>query len=127
MNAAARIHWVRVLVGGFLAELSVFAVVLPVLLLYGQHPLLYVAPPASLVACFLFAFWVGRGVDGKFLLHGILVGVVATLLYVGLTRGRPEPLAYLFAHVLKILGGAAGGLFAGRRRKPTSSATSDVG
>jgi hypothetical protein len=119
MGTSTRIHWVRVLVGGFLAELSVFAVVVPVLLIYGQHPLLYVAPPASLVACFLFAFWVGRGVDAKFLLHGILVGVVATLLYVGLTRGRPEPLAYLFAHVLKILGGAAGGLYAERRRKPT--------
>jgi hypothetical protein len=47
-------------------------------------------------------------------LHGILVGVVATLLYVGLTLGRPEPLAYLVAHVLKILGGAAGGRVASR-------------
>jgi hypothetical protein len=30
--------------------------------------------------------------------------------------GRPEPLAYLFAHALKILGGAAGG-FAAQRQK----------
>lgn len=115
MNASARIHWVRVLIGGFLAELSVFAVVVPVSLFYGQHALLYAAPPASLVTCFLFALWVGRRVDSRFVLHGILVGVVATLLYVGLTLGRPEPLAYLVAHVLKILGGAAGGLVAARR------------
>jgi putative membrane protein (TIGR04086 family) len=126
MNTSARIHWVRVLIGGFLAELSVFVVVIPVLLLFGQHPLLYVAPAASLVACFVFAFWVGRKVDSHFLLHGILVGAVATLIYIALTRGGPEPWAYIFAHVLKILGGAAGGLCAGRRRKPASSATSDV-
>ena len=116
MNTSARIHWVRVLIGGFLAELSVFAVVVPVFLLCGQHALLYAAPAASLVTCFLFALWVGRRVDSHFVLHGILVGVVATLLYVGLTLGRPEPLAYLVAHVLKILGGAAGGLVAGRQR-----------
>ena len=47
--------------------------------------------------------------------------VRATLLYVGLTVGRPEPLAYLVAHVLKILDGAAGGLVAGRRRKAMST------
>jgi hypothetical protein len=50
------------------------------------------------------------------ILHGILVGLFATLLYVCLTLSRPEPLAYLFAHVLKILGGAAGGFVAERRK-----------
>jgi len=50
---------------------------------------------------------------------------VATLLYVGLTRGRPEPSVYLVAHVLKILGGA-GGFFAERRRKAISGAAADV-
>ena len=127
MNTSARIHWVRALIGGFLAELSVFAVVIPVLLLSGQHALLYAAPAASLVTCFLFALWVGRQVESRFVLHGILVGVVATLLYVGLTLGRPEPLAYLVAHALKILGGAAGAFVAGRRRKAMSTATANVG
>jgi hypothetical protein len=65
-------------------------------------------------------------VDSLLVLHGILVGVVAMLLYVGLTRGRPEPPAYLVAHVLKILGGAAGGFSAERRRKAMSGATADV-
>ena len=126
MVASFRIHWMRVLVGGFLAELSVFALVVPVLLLYGQHALLYAAPAASLATCFLFALWVGRTIDSGFVLDGALVGIVATLLYVALTRGRPEPLAYLVAHALKILGGAAGGLVAGRRRKLTSTATADT-
>jgi hypothetical protein len=125
MNNGARIHWVRVLIGGFLAETSVIAVVIPVFLLFGQRAVA-AALSGSLVMCFLFALWVGRRVDSRLVLHGILVGVVATLLYVGLTRGRPEPPAYLVAHVLKILGGAAGGFFAERRRKAMSTATADV-
>jgi len=126
MNASARIHWVPVLIGGFLAELSLVAAVIPVSLLLGQHAVVYAALLGSLVTCFLFAFWVGRKVDSRFALHGTMVGVVAALLYVGLTLGRPEPLAYLAAHVLKILGGAAGGLVAQRQRKQTSTTMADV-
>jgi hypothetical protein len=115
METSSRIHWIRILIGGFLAEVAVFVVVIPVLKMYGQHPLLYVAPVASLVMCFLFAWWVGRRIESRFVLHGVLVGVVATLLYVALTRAHPEPFAYLVAHALKMLGGAAGGLVAARR------------
>ena len=121
MNDFARIHWVRILMGGFLAEASVFAVVIPAFLLFGQRAVSYAALTGSLVMCFLFALWVGRRIESRLVLHGILVGVVATLLYVGLTRGRPEPSAYLVAHILKILGGAAGGLFAEHRRKATKN------
>ena len=116
MNASTRIHWTRVLIGGFLAEASVFALVIPVYRIAGQHALLYAAPLASLTMCFLFALWVGRRLESRFVLHGILVGVVATLLYVAVTKAHPEPLAYLMAHGLKLLGGAGGGLLAGRRR-----------
>ena len=126
MSTFARVHWVRVLLGGFLAEVSVFAVVIPVFLLFGQRAVPYAALSASLVTCFLFALWVGRRIDSRLVLHGTLVGVVATLLYVGLTLGRPEPPAYLVAHVLKIVGGAAGGFCAERRRKTMSTATADA-
>ncbi len=124
MNTSTRIHWIRVLIGGFLAEASVFAIVIPVFRIAGQHALLYAAPSASLVMCFLFALWVGRRLESRFVFHGMLVGVVATLLYVGLTLARPEPFAYLVAHGLKILGGAGGGAVAGRRRAATT--TTDV-
>ncbi len=121
MSALGGIHWVRALLGGFLAEVAVFAVVLPLSFVLGQRSLLYTAPVASLVACFVLALWVVRGVGSRFVLHGVLVGVVATLLYLALSRAQPEPLAYVVAHVLKILGGAAGGLVGGRGRAVTSS------
>jgi len=52
MNTLASIHWVGTLVGGFLAEVSLF-----------QHALLYVAPVGSLATNFAFAIWVGRRLD----------------------------------------------------------------
>jgi hypothetical protein len=112
-----KIHWLRILLGGFLAEVAVFAAVIPVFRIAGQHALLFAAPVASLVMCFLFALWMTRGLQSGFVAHGALVGVVATLLYVGITQGHPEPIAYYLAHALKILGGAAGGAFAATRAK----------
>ena len=114
MSALAGIHWVRALIGGLLAEVAVIALVVPISLALGQNSMLYTAPVASLVACFLLALWVGRGVSSHFVSHGVLVGVVAVLIYIALTRAQPEPFAYVVAHVLKILGGGAGGFAAGR-------------
>ena len=115
MNISTRIHWMRVLIGGSLVEVSLFAVVIPVLRISGQQALLYVVPVASFVMCFVFGLWVGRRVESRFVLHGMLVGIVATLLYVGMTHAHAERFAYLLAHGLKIVGGAAGGFVAQRR------------
>ena len=115
-GAVAKMHWVRILIGGFLAEAVLILLVIPVAMKWGQHPLLYLAPGGSLVLCFLFGFWVGRRVKSGFVLHGLLVGVVATIIYLGLTRLQPEPWAYVLAHGLKLVGGASGGWLAGRNR-----------
>lgn len=117
----SKLHWVRVLIGGFLAEALLILIVIPINLKFGQHPLLYIAPVGSLVTCFLFGWWVGRGVESHFMLHGIAVGVVAALIYLALTRAQPEPAAYVLAHVLKLLGGAGGGWMAVLKPAPASA------
>jgi len=122
MTTFARIHWVRVFISGFLAQISVFAFLIPFSLLYGEHSLLYAAPLASLLACFLFALWVGRRGDSLFVLHGALVGVVATLTFVVLTHGHPEAWPHIVAHALKILGGTLGGFVASRPRSRLNDA-----
>jgi putative membrane protein (TIGR04086 family) len=109
------IRWGWILLGGFLAELAIFLVVIPLSLLAGQQSLLYSAPPASFVASFVFGIWVARKAHHRRVLHGALVGIVATLIYVGIGLGQPEPIAYVVAHVLKVLGGAAGGFVALKR------------
>ena len=109
------IRWGWILLGGFLAELAVFLIVIPLSLLAGQKSLLYSAPPASFVATFVFGIWVARKASQQRVLHGVLVGVGAMLIYLGITFGQPEPIAYIIAHVLKVLGGAAGGFVAMKR------------
>src|SRR5260370_16542010 len=85
MSASGRIHWIRVLIAGVLAEASVFVVVIPVYRLSGQHALLYAAPAASLVMFFLFALGIGRRLESPFALHRPLLEDVPPLLYLALT------------------------------------------
>jgi hypothetical protein len=49
-------------------------------------------------------------------LHGALIGVVGTLIYVALTRAQPEPWQYLVANALKVVGGAAAGVVLAHRQ-----------
>jgi hypothetical protein len=103
--------------GGLLAEVAVFAIVFPVLYLFGQRAFLVSIVVASAVMPFLFAVWVGRRIESRFVLHGALVGIVAALVYMVLAWGQPQPLLYQVAHGLKVVGGIAGGVAASRRKR----------
>jgi putative membrane protein (TIGR04086 family) len=117
--SGTKIHWGRIILGGLLAEVALILAIVPLGLRLGESFLHYTAGPGSFITCFLAALWVGRKVESRFILHGTLVGVVAALIYVGLTRAQPEPFAYIVAHALKLVGGACGGLVAQRRRSPS--------
>src|SRR5258708_25790432 len=58
----------------------------------------------------------GRRIKTKFVLHGVLIGVVGTLIYIAITRAQPEPWPYWVAHALKVVGGAAGGMVLAQRQ-----------
>ena len=115
------IKWGRVLLAAFLMELVLFAIAIPLNLSGARRVALYVVPPAALVATYAFTIWLVRGIASKFVLHGVLIGIVGTLMYVGLTRGQPEPWQYIVANALKIIGGAAGGAALVRRRPAATS------
>jgi hypothetical protein len=115
------IQWGRVVLAAFVMELVLIGIAVPLFVQgYGQM-LVYVIPPASLVATFMITVWLGRAIASRFVLHGALIGVVGTVMYVALTRGQPEPWQYLAAHVLKVVGGAAGGLVLAQRRGTASA------
>jgi putative membrane protein (TIGR04086 family) len=112
----SRLHGGRIVAGGLLAEVALILAIVPVGLRLGDTFLRYAAPLGSLVVCFVGALWACRRIESRFVLHGLLVGAVAALFYIGLTRFQPEPLAYVVAHALKLVGGAAGGWVAQRRK-----------
>jgi hypothetical protein len=108
------IRWGRVLLAAFLMELVLFAIAVPLYLGGEGRVLVYVVPPVALIATFAITVWIGRGIKSNFVLHGVLIGVVGTLMYVGITRAQPEPWQYWLAHALKVVGGAAAGMFLAR-------------
>ena len=110
-------RWGRIIVGGFLAELVLIVVAIPSLAFGNQTILNWVAVIGSAVTSCGAAVWVTRRVDSRFILHGALTGVTAALIYIALivASGQTQPLIYWVAHGFKIVGGAAGGMFAARR------------
>jgi putative membrane protein (TIGR04086 family) len=117
-----KIRWRRILVGGLLAEVALILAIVPAGLRLGETFLHYTAPPGSFITCFVAARWAARRTESRPVLHGVLVGVVAALIYVALTRAQPEPAAYILAHILKLAGGACGGWVAARRQGAASVA-----
>jgi hypothetical protein len=115
------IQWGRVLLAAFLMELILFALAVPLSLGGARRVALYVIPPVALFATFAATVWLGRGIVSKLVLHGVLIGMVGTLMYVALTRGRPEPWQYIVANALKIVGGAAGGMVLARGRRAATN------
>lgn len=124
MQPAVRIRWGLVLIGGLLAEVVVLGLFVAVVSLASFEAGQYVTPGASFAGTFLLAVWVGRRLESSFILHGLLIGGVAVLVYTGLSLLSPEsgslPLVYIVAHAFKLLGGLAGGLVAHRRKGPAA-------
>ena len=128
-----RIHWMRAFAYSFIAEIVIFVVVIPLGLLFGAKAGVYSVPFASFAVMWLAAELIGRRVERR-ALHGALIGIFGTALYIivpliltalfGQVGGPPPEvqalagvMAWLYpvSHVLKILGGALGGLVADRR------------
>lgn len=118
------IQWVRVLLAALVMEVVLIAVAVPLFLGGAGRVLVYVIPPVALVATFAVTVWLGRGIKTNLVVHGVLIGVAGTLMYIALTRAQPEPWQYWLAHGLKIVGGAAGGAVLARRPAASGMAAS---
>lgn len=115
------IRWGAVILSAVLTETVMIALVIP-LQPYGQTPITVMALIGSFLLPLLFAIWVGRRAQTRFVVHGVLIGAFAALIYLALGEAArlfgppqpPQPFAYTIAHGLKLLGGALGGVIASR-------------
>jgi len=132
MSAVRKVHWGWIVVAGFLSEVAVFAIFLLLLIAATLVGAPDVARPmgtldyvdallSSFAMVFLFTLWLGKRIESGFILHGALVGVVGILLFaimwVATTGSVAQPPLYVIAHLLKVVGGIAGGLVVERRRR----------
>ena len=116
-----QIRWVRIIVAAVLVELVLFAVAVPLnMSANGRAMLLVLVIPLCVLGTFIGGWWTAQRAGGLFLLHGLLVGAVAALIYGALTWNVSLPTTYIVANYLKLLGGAGGGVLAqlSRRTRP---------
>jgi hypothetical protein len=117
------IRWGWLLLGALLANVAVTLLVLPVALIDGQERLGYVAPPASFVGVLVVGYWIARKAPQRAVLHGLLVGFFAVLVYVPVLLADEITFAHILASGLKVLGGALGGFVVARRAALKPAAT----
>jgi hypothetical protein len=121
-----QVRWLRVVVAAFLVEVGLAAIGLPLVPLLGEARVFNVVVPILCVVVPFVVVWLAtRRLPAARFLHGVLIGIVATLIYFVLVLGTASiaeaAASYggmaMFAGVnaLRILSAAAGGWFADRR------------
>jgi len=133
-----KINWKRVVFAAIWSELLLLAIYVPTIrygMVFPAFIILAILVLVFLGPLFLGGLWIARKIESRFILHGVLVGIFANVLYVPLMRvlslliGRQFMsqaqkmdsqvvliLGIIFV-VLKILGAAAGACVGGMRRK----------
>ena len=109
------VRWGWVVLGALLTNVAVTLLIVPIALIDGQERLGYVAPPASFIGVLVVAQWIARKAPQRAVLHGLLVGLVAVLIYIPVELAAEITFAHVLSSVLKVLGGAAGGFIVARR------------
>ena len=95
---SGKLHWGRILGGAFLLELLLFAMLIPIGLTFGMpgapgatdFTVFFIAVPvACLVAGYAMSALLLRRTTTRRRLHGALLGVTATLLYLAVCAMQP--------------------------------------
>lgn len=120
--AVSTLRWGRILLGGLLAELILMAAVVPVYAMGASDAVITaIGVGGSFVVFVPLAWWLGRSIERP-VLHGVLMGVVAAAIYLGMSvigrlvdpNAPAAPFIYYVGHALKLAGGALGGWLAHR-------------
>jgi putative membrane protein (TIGR04086 family) len=124
-----RINWKRIVVAAICSELLLLVIRFPFLRYdgpgdYALNLLTHFLP------LFLGGLWIARKIESRFVLHGVLVGIIGNLLLVIMiplfmfmsAPTKQRVISLLISIPTKILGGAIGAYVGGRRRKKLLSA-----
>jgi hypothetical protein len=123
-------RWGRIIAGAFLLEVILIIALVPPLQILGPEKVIPFAGPAVLIFGFGVAWWILRKVPQRRVLHGALIGILATAIYLLMCLANPNGLRgvaamygtviFIVANGLRILGCMAGA-YAVRLQKPTPS------
>ena len=126
----SQVRWLRVLIAAFLVEVGLAVTGVPLLLLVGDIALMTVVPVLCVVVPFVVTWFATRKLPGARVLHGALIGIVATAMYfvlVVVTASIADASAayglplFIGVNALRIVSAAAGGYAANRRAIPSTA------
>jgi putative membrane protein (TIGR04086 family) len=130
MELHMKINWKRVVIAAIWSELLLMAIYFPAKM-YSVPGFPAIAILAMLGSMFLGGLWAVRKVESHFVLHGLLVGIIANVVfYVPLLVLMPifwpnesigGLIEHIFAAAIKILGAAIGGYVGGRLREKSTA------
>ena len=126
----SQVRWLRVVVAAFVVEVGLLVTGVPPLLLFGDVVLKTVVPVLCVVVPFVVAGYATRKLPDARVLHGALIGIVATAMYFVLVVSQ-GPIAeasaayglplFIAVNALRVVSAAAGGYFADRRAVPSAA------
>jgi hypothetical protein len=126
VKLAMKIHWARVVIAAFVLEIVLFVTLVPIGQVFGNTVFLIAVPIGCLVFGFVITFLFTKGIKSRAVLHGFLIGVLATIIYVGLVVGSPDgmstamsvygPFLFLFYNALRIVGTVLAGTVCQRKQ-----------
>lgn len=121
-----QVRWLRVVIAAFLVEVGLIVAALPFLVLIAEELVFRVVVPLACIIVPFVVVWVAtHRLPGARALHGLLIGVVATVMYFVLVVGTSsiaEAVAsygsmalFIAVNALRVVSAAAGGWAADRR------------
>lgn len=133
-----KINWKRIVIAGIWSEIALFVIHLALQRKFTGITFEILDHLNFFVLMFLGGLWVVRKVESRFLLHGVLVGLVAQVLWgivvvvlilSQMPGKQPSPdnarrllIGFFVSLTVKVLGSAAGACVGGiRRKKPLSA------
>ena len=119
LQNSARLRWGWIVAGAVILEVGLIILFVPMLRFMDISRLAPFAGIGTFGLGFLVSWWVVRKVPGRRLLHGALIGVLATIIYVGLCMTNPDggiasvvamygPVLFVVGNGLRIVGTMAG-------------------
>jgi hypothetical protein len=125
-----QVRWLRVVIAAFLVEVGLVVTSLPFIPLLGEELVFRaVVPSACLVVPFVVAWLATRKLPAARVMHGLLIGMVATVMYFALVIGTSSiaeaaaiygvPM-FIIVNALRVVSAVAGG-YAADRRSPANA------
>jgi hypothetical protein len=116
-----KLRWNWIIAGAVILEVALIILFVPMLMYTNISKIAPYAGIGTFGLGFLVSWWIVRKVPGRRLLHGALIGVLATIIYVGLCMANPGgiasvaamygPVLFVVGNGLRIVGSTAGAWF----------------